>query len=76
MADLGTAPEIKVCPRCGRVFECRRNDPAHCDCARVELCAATRSAINGRYRDCLCLPCLTALAAGADLAGDAPKAQA
>lgn len=76
MPDTRTSLEIKACPRCGRALECRRNDPVHCDCARVELSAALRSAIRGRYRDCLCLPCLTALAAGAELAGDAPKAQA
>ncbi|WP_295384809.1 cysteine-rich CWC family protein [uncultured Thiodictyon sp.] len=56
---------MKTCPRCGRAFECKLDDPVHCDCARVELSAPTRSAIQAYYRDCLCLNCLTALAAGA-----------
>ena len=59
--------ELKTCPRCGRVFECRLNDPVHCDCARLQLSAETLSAIRERFQDCLCRACLTALAAGADL---------
>ena len=60
--------EIKTCPRCGRPFACRSHNPVHCDCARVTLDEGTLGAIEGHYRDCLCLACLTALAAGADLA--------
>jgi len=69
MAEPRTKHELKTCPRCGRVFECKLNNPVHCDCALVMLDEETRVAIQGRFRDCLCLACLTALAAGADLDG-------
>ncbi len=69
MPELQTKHEVKTCPRCGRVFECKLNNPVHCDCARVTLPEETLLAIQQRYRDCLCLRCLTDLAAGADLAG-------
>ena len=64
-----TKHEIKTCPRCGRLFECKLNNPVHCDCARVVLPEETMLAIQERFRDCLCLACLTELAGGADPAG-------
>jgi hypothetical protein len=64
MSDPRTKHEIKTCPRCGRAFECKVNNPAHCDCAQVQLTEETVLALEGRYQDCLCLTCLTALAAG------------
>jgi hypothetical protein len=59
--------ELKACPRCGQVFECKLNNPVHCHCAGLQLSEETLCAIRERFRDCLCLACLTALAAGADL---------
>lgn len=66
MSGTRSKHEHKTCPRCGRSFECRSNNPIRCECSRITLSEATLRAIEGRYRDCLCLACLTDLAAGAD----------
>ncbi|WP_295585900.1 cysteine-rich CWC family protein [uncultured Lamprocystis sp.] len=65
MVERRIKHEIKTCPRCGRVFECKLNNPVHCECAGVHLSEETLLRIQEQYRDCLCLSCLTALAAGA-----------
>jgi hypothetical protein len=62
--------EEKTCPRCGRTFECKVNNPVHCECARVDLDDATLHALHGRYPDCLCLDCLRAIATGQGLTLD------
>jgi len=64
MVELWIKHEIKTCPRCGRVFECKLNNPVHCECAQVHLSEETLLRIQEQYRDCLCLSCLTALAGG------------
>ena len=69
MSEPHTKHEIKTCARCGRAFECKVNNPAHCDCARIQLTEDTLLRIEGRYRDCLCLACLTDLAAGESIGG-------
>lgn len=56
--------EEKTCPRCGRVFECKVNNPLRCDCSEVELSDAALHEIHGCYPDCLCLECLVAISAG------------
>jgi hypothetical protein len=67
MSAIQTKHEIKTCPRCGGAFECKANNPARCDCARVQLTDDTLLAIEGRYQDCLCLACLTSLSLGGAL---------
>lgn len=62
MAECWIKHEVKTCPRCGRVFECKLNNPVHCECAQVHLSEETLLRIQEQYRDCLCLSCLTALA--------------
>jgi hypothetical protein len=62
--------ELKTCPRCGRTFECKANNPVRCNCALVELDEERLDAMQRRYSDCLCLDCLRAIAAGHGPAGD------
>jgi hypothetical protein len=53
--------EIKICPRCGVTFECKVNNPVHCQCAGVALSRELSERISERYRDCLCVDCLKAI---------------
>lgn len=55
--------EIKACPRCGVRFECKLNNPVHCDCAELSLSKDLLEQIEGHYRDCLCIRCLSAIQA-------------
>jgi len=55
------------CPRCGGAFHCGVADAAPCPCSTVQLDPATRAALRPRYQGCLCLACLQAVAAGAEL---------
>ena len=66
------APAVERCPRCGEAFHCGINDAAPCACTGPKLDAALQQALRQRYRGCLCLRCLLALARGAAL--DAPAA--
>lgn len=61
------APACERCPRCGASFHCGVNDAAPCACTGPKLDAALQQALRERYRGCLCLPCLRALAQGAAL---------
>lgn len=53
--------EIKTCPQCGATFECKVNDPAHCQCAGVTLSRELSARISKHYGDCLCVECLKAI---------------
>ncbi|NWG73876.1 MAG: cysteine-rich CWC family protein [Rubrivivax sp.] len=53
-----------VCPRCGGAFHCGARDAAPCACTTVRLDATTLAALRERWSACLCVECLTALAAG------------
>ncbi len=64
-AAPGHAPAC--CPRCGAGFHCGAAGPTPCACATVTLPAPLLAALRARYRSCLCLRCLQALAAGAPL---------
>ena len=50
------------CARCGGAFHCGAADAAPCPCTTVRLDAATLARLRERYRGCLCLRCLAALA--------------
>lgn len=50
------------CPRCGQAFHCGVEDAAPCPCAELALSAALQAELAARYRGCLCLRCLHALA--------------
>ncbi len=49
----------KICPRCGRPFECRHDDIPACECSRVTLSAKVRDYLKAHFQDrCLCKACL------------------
>jgi len=58
------------CPRCGAAMRCGIGGPAPCACTTVALDAQVQQALAQRWRGCLCLDCLRALAAGAAITGD------
>ncbi len=64
-AAQGATPDR--CPRCGAAFHCGAAGPAPCPCGTVTLPAPLLAALRARWRGCLCLGCLQALAAGAPL---------
>jgi len=55
-------PDDARCPRCGRGFHCGMNGAAPCACTQLRLDEATLSELRARYRGCLCMQCLHALA--------------
>jgi hypothetical protein len=56
--------EDKRCPRCGRPFECKLNNPVHCGCADIEIDREALEEIAFVYDDCLCAACLREVADG------------
>jgi UTP pyrophosphatase len=50
------------CPRCGGGFHCGIDDAGPCACTGITLDAAVQQQLRERYRGCLCLRCLQALA--------------
>ena len=50
--------ENKSCSRCGKLFECKVGDIAHCHCNNIILTPEERSFIEDKYSDCLCSQCL------------------
>ncbi len=50
------------CPHCGSGFHCGVNDTEPCACSTLQLDAATLAELRQRYRGCLCLACLCAIA--------------
>lgn len=57
-----TKHEVKLCPRCGAAFECKVNNPMHCQCAHIVLSSDQLEALQARYDDCLCADCLQQVA--------------
>ena len=56
--------EIKTCPRCNTMFECKVGNITRCQCSIVELSIEERCFIEDRYSDCLCINCLSQLKTG------------
>jgi hypothetical protein len=52
------------CPRCGEPFHCGVDGAAPCACTVPKLSATQQQSLRERYRGCLCLRCLHALASG------------
>lgn len=50
--------ELKPCPRCGKIFECKVGDVAHCQCFGIKLNEKAVNFIEKKYGDCLCSNCL------------------
>ncbi|MBK1644568.1 hypothetical protein CKO25_07880 [Thiocapsa imhoffii] len=50
--------ELKQCPRCGAIFECKANRVERCACLSVTLTDAALEYLGDHYEDCLCVACL------------------
>ncbi len=50
--------EDKVCPACGKVFECKLGSITICHCFSVHLSKEETCYLQERYDDCLCNECL------------------
>ena len=48
----------KICPRCGKSFECRHGEIEKCQCAGVNLDPVSLEYIKKTYTDCICIDCL------------------
>lgn len=57
-----TKHEHKACPRCGAGFECKLNNPVHCQCAGIALSERLLDRLATDWHDCLCARCLRELA--------------
>lgn len=53
------------CPRCGGMFHFGIDDAGACACTTVTLPPTLLADLRGRYTGCLCIRCLSELAAGA-----------
>ena len=51
-------PQIKICPRCNKSFECNAINIAKCQCSTINLSAEENDFLQMNYKDCLCLSCL------------------
>jgi len=51
------------CPRCGGGFHCGANDAAPCACTALQLGVATLADLRRQFKGCLCLNCLSEIAA-------------
>lgn len=49
-----------VCPRCGKVFECKHNKD--CFCMKYYLTPEAKKDIQSRWTECLCEDCLSLFA--------------
>lgn len=67
MTDAAPETPSDRCPRCGGAFHCGVSDAAPCPCSTLTLSAELQAQLRRRWSGCLCLRCLQALAAGADL---------
>jgi hypothetical protein len=53
--------ELKSCPCCGKVFECKPGDIANCQCFGIKISEEASVFIAKKYVDCICIGCLQAL---------------
>ncbi len=58
LAAMDNKHELKPCPRCGKIFECKVGDVAHCQCFGIKLNEEAVNFIEKKYGDCLCSNCL------------------
>ena len=62
--------ETKVCPRCGKYFECKMGDIHNCQCSTVQLTNEAREMVGEKFEDCLCKACLLSIQAEFKLKSD------
>jgi ribosomal protein L34E len=46
----------KVCPKCGKFFEC--SESINCWCSEVQVSSTTKETLKQNYSGCLCKECL------------------
>ena len=74
MSDAATVqPLDDRCPRCGGAFHCGVNGAAPCPCTTVTLSAELQGRLRERFKGCLCVSCLVALAGGAGLEAESSQ---
>ena len=49
----------KICPRCGKEFECVNS--IDCWCVKIKLSDRAKAFLKENYQDCLCGQCLQEL---------------
>lgn len=50
--------EMKNCPRCGNIFECKPGNIEQCQCSGFKISEELKAYLEQRYNDCLCNTCL------------------
>jgi Family of unknown function (DUF5522)/Cysteine-rich CWC len=50
--------QMKNCPRCNVVFECKVGDITNCQCGEVNISSEARKFLSKTTYDCLCQNCL------------------
>lgn len=50
-------PEFKICPKCGKAFECLHNE--NCWCLGYEVSPENLEILRKEYENCLCPDCLS-----------------
>ncbi len=55
--------KIKICPRCGKEFECHHDDDISlCQCAGIKITPGMQLHMQLHYNnECLCIDCLRSL---------------
>lgn len=66
-APSDSVPCNDRCPRCGGTFHCGIADTGPCACTTVTLPPMVLADLHSRYTGCLCVRCLSELAAEAGL---------
>lgn len=49
----------KICPRCGKTFECLHS--SKCWCVNIHISDKVKAKLKESYSDCLCKECLEEL---------------
>ena len=58
-----TLSRERICESCGREFSCGASLRG-CWCGEISLSDATRTKLQGLYKDCLCRACLEKISTG------------
>ena len=51
--------EVKYCPRCHSIFECKVGNILLCQCNNLNLNEREKEYLNNNYNDCLCAACIS-----------------
>ena len=53
--------DLKYCPRCNQLFECKLDNITRCRCFGIVLNDNEKKEIKKIYNDCLCIICLNTI---------------